>query len=275
MSWRAPRYSIDHYARAAGLAAITGANAFSTTQPKDHLIDDRSGTLCTFAATASDHYLQLDRGSGSLNDLDRCWLPGGHNWLGWDVRVRSATDAAITAGVTTLVDPSVAYTAGGSGGLSVPVDPLDFIFTASTQRYVRLDWPNEVTINPAEGELVYSRVRTLKRGPEPAWDDGEQSNVSVSPLESGAEVVIVRGVNRRRLRKRYRLVTLAADLAIWQELVDLGPSGPLLVDPAFDTEAVVWMRIVDDVLRSQDPQAPAQTDAPRSVLEIELLEAVG
>lgn len=273
MAWRNPGYGYLNHFRTLGASAISSANAFSTTQPEDHLVDDRAGSLCTFAAAATGHYIQFDR-SATPQAGNRLWIPSGHNMSGWDVRVRAATDASITTSVTTLVDPAVAYTEGGAGGQAVPAGALDFVTATNTQRYIRIDWPNEVTINPEIGELFYTFTLTPTRGPEPGWIDSIRSNVLVQTLSSGGEYAYQRGVNRREFAFRYRAVTNGTDIVILDAIADVGLGQSILLDPPFDTESAVWCRLSRDVRRVQDPAVPATTDAPESQYQLELIEHV-
>lgn len=271
MAWRSERYCFKHYIRDEGAANITGANAFSTTQPKEHLIDNRAGSLCTFAATASDHYIQWDVSSSAL--ANRLWIPAGHNMAGWDIRVRTADDAAITTNVVTIIDPAVAYTEGGAGGQSVPAGALDFTFSNNGDDYVRIDWPNETTINPALGEILYTRTRTLTTGIEPGWRNEVVPNVELNTLRGGGQPVLVEGANQKALEFRYRAVTDATDLTILNAVIALNASAPILVDPPFDTESAVWS-ILQRHRTVQDPQVPATTDAPQTQFDLEFLEHV-
>lgn len=265
MAWRAPRYGILHAARLSGLASITGLNAWSATEPKDHLIDDRAGSLARFAASDNDHYIQIDRGAGTLEGITRLWIPAGHNWAGADYRLRAATDS----GITTSVDTLVATVASPSDGSAI-----DQSFASNTKRYIRLDWPAE-TGQWALGELVLTNTRTTTRGPEQGWEDSVAHNVLVQALESGAEAALVLGADRRRFDFRYRDVKDSADLTLFADLIeDCGLSHPFLLDPPFDTEAVVWARLQRDVENIQDPRLPAATGSPQRQLRLSILEHV-
>ena len=265
MAWRAPRYCLLHAARDAGASAITSANAFETAEPKEHLIDDRAGSLARFAASAADHYIQIDRGAGlALEAIDRMWIPPGHNFEGVTLRLRSADDAAFTSGVTALAEDEADETSEQA---------IDRTATSSTQRYVRLDFPLDSGTWQL-GELVLSRTRTTVRGPARGWQDELAANVESLALRSGAEAVLVQGVNRRRIALPYRDVTEAAALTLLNALAVLGPAYPVLVDPAFDSELAVWMRLIDGVSRLQDPQVPAATNQQQTQYDLELLENV-
>ena len=260
MAWRSPRFGILHAARDAGAAGVTGANAFSTTQTKDHLLDDRAGTLTTFAATASDHYIQVDRGAAGLEAIDRLWIPLGHNFSGWDVQLASSTTGAFAGEETQRINHATTYTVGGAGGLSVPATQLDFTFTSSDDRYWRMDWPNEVTINPALGELLLTRTRSTVRGPEPGWSDNIEANVQTTALASGVRPVLVNGADNASYAFNYRAVDDVTDQAIFDLLVTTGLNNPILLDPPYDTNTSVWVQVVESS-RVQDESVPATTDA--------------
>lgn len=260
MAWRAPRYCLLHAARAAGAAAITSANAFATAEPKDHLIDDRAGSLARFSGSASDHDIRIDRGAGTLEAVDRVWIPSGHNVNGQTLTVESSTTGAWGGEETSRAS----FTAGTGA--------IDESVTSNTDRHIRLTIGGTGTW--ALGELVFTRTRTVSRGPEPGWEDEELSNTASLDLRSGAAAVLVQGVNRRRFRFSYRAVSSADDLTFFSDLVAAAASYPILVDPAFDDESAVWVRLPEDVSRKQDPLVPAATDAKRTSFEFELLENV-
>lgn len=265
MAWRNARYCILHAAREVGAAGISTGSTFSTTQPKDHLIDNRAGSLTTFTATSSTHYIQIDRGAGATA-INRLWIPAGHNFAGWDIRLRADDDVAMGS-ATLLIDPA-------GDGLSVGSGAIDIDFTSNTERYVRLDWPNETTINPALGELLLTITRTLTTGPEPGWTDELTPNTRLQELRGGGQAALVEGADQRSFELRYRAVSDTTDLALFDDLVALGLSAPLLFDPPYDDEASVWCRLQEGIRRVQDPQVPATSNARQTQIDVRLLEHV-
>ena len=268
MAWRNTQYAFLHAARDAGASAITCANTFATTGPKDFLIDDRAGSLATFTAAATDHYIQLDRGAGTLEEIDRIIIPAGHNYNGHNLRVR--TDSASDFSV----DPTEILAKTAISAATI----IDLAMTGGTEaqrkyRYVRIDDDDAESWNPEIPELILTRTRTLTRGPEPNWEDYPTHNTLHFPKESGAIASLSLGADRRYFAFVYRNVKDSDDLAVFSELIaEVGTSRPFYLDPPFDTEAAVWVKLIEDVRQSQDRLYPAGTDSYRPEIPLRMLE---
>ena len=73
----------------------------------------------------------------------------------------------------------------------------------------------------------------------------------------------------------YRNVKLAADLLVFSDLLtEVGSSQPFVLDPAFDTEAAIFVRLDRDSVQRQDPDLPAATNATQRQIDLELLEHI-
>ncbi len=257
MAWRAPRYCFLHAARDAGVSAISEQNIWSTSGPSDFLIDDRAGSLAVFNASAADHYVQIDRGAAGLEIINRLYIPSGHNFAGADIRLRSATDTGITASVTTML-----------ATVAAPAGALDFDLSPSTQRYVRLDWPND-TGTWELGELILTRKRTTTDGPKPGWRDFIHHNRIEFEKESGATATLALGADRRVLELDYNGTN---DSLFAEMMTAVGTFKPLLIDPPYDDEAVVWMKFSDDLRITEATEVPATQTVRYADYRLRLLE---
>ena len=278
MPWRAPVYSMTHALRDAGASSVSTSVAAETGYPVTNLLDDRGSSLFKFSTSAAGHYIQVDRGSGlsGADALDRCWIPPGHNLAGSSIRIRSATDASITTGVTTLLSEDE-IDASSAEGVDRGFD------VATAQQYVRLDWPT--SIGQWElGELLFTAREPLERGPESGWEDETVAQVLINEMRSGAEARVITGANRRRFEFRYRDVSVTTDLSTLNAIAQDAGKYPLLVDPPFGASPpetastlegqAVWCFVDRVVRRRQDPIMPAATDSPRTDFTISLLENV-
>jgi hypothetical protein len=249
--------------RDAGLSGVSAANAFTTAGPKDFLLDDRAGSLTVFATSESDHYVQIDRGAGTLEAIDRLWIPSGHNFAGADIRVRSAISSDMITGVTTEL-----------AAVAAPAGALDFALSSTTKRYVRLDWPND-TGAWEFGELILTRIRTTTDGPLQGWRDYPQHNRVEFEKESGASATLAMGADRRVLEIDYRATN---DSLFAEMMADVGTFKPLLIDPPYGdapaaaTEPVVWMKFSEDVRVTEATDAPASQTVRYADYRLRLLE---
>ena len=278
MPWRAPVYSMTHALRDAGASSVSTSVAAETGYPVTNLLDDRGSSLFKFSTSASGHYIQVDRGSSlsGADAIDRCWIPPGHNLAGSSIRIRSATDASITTGVTTLLSEDE-IDASSAGGVDRGFD------VATAQQYIRLDWPTS-SGQWELGELLLTARETLERGPESGWEDETVAQVLINEMRSGAEARVITGANRRRFEFRYRDVSVTTDLSTLNAIARDAGKYPLLVDPPFGASPpetsstlegqAVWCFVDRVVRRRQDPIMPAATDSPRTDFTISLLENV-
>jgi hypothetical protein len=259
MSWRNPRYCYLHAARDAGAAAISTNNTFHADFPKDFLIDDRAGSLCKMGTSEIDHYIQVDRGAGTLDAIDRLIIPVGHNLSGFTFDLY-ADDNAGMASPTTLIN-----------GASATAAMIDEDFASNQERYVRL-----VPVGTGQWafpELMLTATETTTRGPEPGWVDMLRHNTLDFEKESGSIASLSLGANRRFIEYVYRLVVVAADLTVFSELIAAcGTSKPFYLDPCFDTEAAIWMKLTEDSRQQLDRASPASPDSARPEIRLSMLE---
>jgi hypothetical protein len=265
MAWRNPRYAFLHAARTAGAAAISSQNAFAAAQPKELLVDDRYSERAKFNAAATDHHVQLDRGAGTLEAIDRLLVPAGHNFSGGNLRIRHADDSGFTTGVADLL----ASTAVSGSAL------LDYTLTSSTKRYVRMDWPSSPSTAWEWGEWILTRTRATTRGPEPGWKDAPRHAVQVFETPSAIDALLETGPDRREIEYLYHLVKDAADLAVFEELISaVGMARPLVIDPAYDSEGPLFVRLTQAIERAYDNPAPNTNPISKSY-RLRFLEVLG
>lgn len=267
MAFRNFRYSFLHAARDAGVSALSSNNGVVSGYPLDNLIDSMAGYICRLDTVAADHYLQLNRGAAGLEEIDRLYIPVGHNLNTETVRVRTDTTTAFSPGTEILAETAI------SSAAAIDLPMTGGNETQRKAQYVRLDFPNAGSIQPELPELVYSRIRAPSVGPEKGWTDMLIHNTQDFMKRTGVVASLSRGADRRLFELVYRDVDLPADLAIFSELITTcGTSLPFLVDPMFDTEAVVWMKQVDDSRQGQDQAVPATTETPMKQVHLNMLQ---
>ncbi len=253
MAWGNPKWYFLHAARAAGASLISAQNTFAT-DTEHFLIDDRLGSLCTFTGAATDHHIQIDRGAGTLEEIDRLIIPVGHNFNGENVRIRTDDNAGFSSPISIL-----SQTAITSAGL-INLAATSGTAGDRTARYVRFDWPASSSTNWTIPELILTRERTTTRGPDPRWRDEKRSTSEDFQKASGVISTLQPGVDLRFIEMDYRIVK-AADFAVFDELLDAnGTSIPFYLQPAYTTESLVWMKMESAVRRNHDEPAPAAND---------------
>ncbi len=261
MSWRNPRFCYMHAARAVGASAITSKNAFHSDYPKDFLIDDRAGSLCKFAGSASDHSIIVDLGASPVS-VERVYVPVGHNYSGTQIGMEQDTDIAF---------PSPTGILYWKNTTAAAVDHA--MDVNSSERYVRFVWNGTGTWETPE--LILTQTKATSRGPEPGWEDYYRHNTLDFDKESGVIASLSLGADRRYFALSYRDVKLAADLTIFSDLVSTcGTSKPFLFDPPFTTESAVWVKLVEDSRQLQDPAMPAATNSTQRQIRLSMLEHI-
>jgi hypothetical protein len=259
MTWQSFQYAFLHAARDAGAAAITdNSHGWLTANPKDFLIDDRAGSLATFDSSESDHWIEVDRGTGTLEAIDRLIIPSGHNLAGATLTVTSG--ASSPPGTTRLTAAAVA------AGM------IDEAVTSNNDRYVRIAFT--VTSGAwAIPQLIYTRTRTTTRGPEPGWVDMLRHNTLDFTKESGSVASLALGADRRYFELTYRLVVLAADLLVFSDLLSTcGTSKPFYIDEPFTGSDPIWVKLVEDSQQQLDRASPGSPDSARPEIRLAMLE---
>lgn len=260
MSYQNPIYCYRHAARDVGTAGLSFLYDRDADYPEDNLIDNRNGSLMKFDAAQTGHYIQVDRGAGTPAAINKIVIPPGHNLDGYDIRVRvdTASDMSSATTVIPAVDP-------GSGLIDG-----DFSISSS-HRYVRVDWPTD-NFAPELGQLWLTKTMETDRGPEQRWPDGPTFNMIIDKKRSGVEAIVETGPTQREIEYRYRAVKLAADQAILTGLIDYcGQGTPFILYPAFDDEALLFMRLTR-IGGGNDSPAPRVTDSRSLYYELLMQE---
>jgi len=107
MAWRNPRYMFQHAARDAGASALTPDPAADSDFPIDYLIDDRAGSLFKFGSSSASAKIEIDRGTGTLEAVDRIIIPAGHNLDTKDIIVEDDSDVNFGSVATLLAATTV------------------------------------------------------------------------------------------------------------------------------------------------------------------------
>lgn len=240
MAYSNPAYGILHAGALAGSAAITPKYATAAGFGKERLIDSRSALLCRFSASQANHDVEIDRGAGTLEAVDRCWIPAGHNLSGATVRVYSGG----TSPASTLRGSSAV---SGSGA-------IDFGFTSNTDRYVRVLFDG--TGQWELGELWITRRRTTTRGLDPGW--GAPSIVPAQITEMPTrEISTLLGPARRVFGFSYHDVDDGgADATLLDDVAALGRAAAFLFWPPASSALPFVAKLLEDGDREQDSPVP-------------------
>jgi hypothetical protein len=79
----------------------------------------------------------------------------------------------------------------------------------------------------------------------------------------------------RRIEYDYRILDDTSDIKLFDDLLAaVGTYAPFLLDPAYDTEAPVWMRFDRDPRITEDSPAPRTVSYIRRRWDLEMLEAL-
>ena len=259
MAWQNPGFGWLHAARDAGATAITANNAFASDAPKDFLIDDRAGALTSFASSESNHWLAIDRGSGTLEAINHLYIPAGHNFDGANIRVRADDTLPMSAPITTIL-ASTAIT--GSDAISLSM-------TSNTQRYVVFDWPSS-TGQWELPELLYTNLKTPTQGPRVRYADETRHPVQIAETQTGARYVLSVGADQRAYDVTWEQVRLEADRTILDDLIAaVGLSKPFLFRPPQNADDDLYAHFERSPERDEEADVQARFPRPTYRLRIE------
>jgi hypothetical protein len=237
-----PAYGILHAGALAGFAAMTTKYGTVTGFGVERLIDARTALLMRFSGSQTDHHVEIDRGTGTLEAVDRCWIPAGHNLSGATVRVYSGTS-------------SPASTLRGSSPTVAGTGAIDFSFTTTTDRYVRVLFDG--TGAWELGELWLTRRRTTVRGLDPGW--GSPLVVPTELIEFPTrEISTVLGPARRTYDITYHDVDDAgSDAVLLTDVANLGRAAAFLFWPPHAGTLPFVAKLREDLDREQDSPQPS------------------
>lgn len=258
MAWRNPQYNFVHAVRTAGAASITPTPAAAAGFPVDNLIDDRAGSLFKFTSSGAGSTLVIDRGAGSLDAIDRLLIPAGHNITG-TIDLEADDNAGFTSPTALLTNEAVAT------GL------IDETFASNTERYLKITF--DATGTWEITQLIFTEKRTTTRGPNPlpGWPDQLIDNTLLFPKASGVVAALELGADRRRIQYDYRVLESADELVFSDLWTECATARPFFLDPAYDDETPIWVRLVEPIERRLDTVAP-QSDSRKYFRRLIMLE---
>lgn len=259
MAWRVPRYSYRHALRTIGVSGITVSPAADASFPVYNLIDDRASSFFKFGSSSSAAVIDGDLGA-TPPVVDRVVIPAGHNLSGATITVSEDDNAGFTS-------PNAL---GTSGTLTSAL--VDLSFTASSERYVRVAVNGTGTWELPQ--LYLTQTNTTTRGPEQRWADTLTDNVVQFALRSGSVASLELGPDRRTFEYAYRALD-ATDEAIFAALwSECKTARPFLLDPAYDSEAALFVKLAAPIDRQNDREVPNAAAAPRWQRRLTMIEHV-
>jgi hypothetical protein len=240
MAWEALWFGVRHSLRDRGAANVSEKNAIASGDYEAFMFDERREKM-SFAGAAADHHVQVDLGTGFASlTVDRLFVPVGHNFDTYDLRVRDDdNDAMSSAAELYKVEPH-----SGTGQIDVALT------AASTQRYIRVDWITD-NFAPDIPELWLTKKLEPSQGAQPDWRDERFYNVQTWITPSGDRGDLQLGASQRVFELEFPRIDVAADIAMLDQLVDdVGTEQAFLFKPPFDDE---------DVLICKMARAPERT----------------
>jgi hypothetical protein len=203
-----------------------------------------------FAASDNDHYIQVNRGSGSEPAITRLFIPSGHNFSATtDIQLRGDSTDDMSGSPITLI----AY--DGSGA-DVGTGDIDITFTSNQSQYVRLDWPPAQAGQWELPELWLTDTVTLTDGVVPDWTDEYVYSAITLEKGSGESPVIETGAPRRFFEFTYQRLGATDTAALEALITAVGISKPFLFDPPYDDEAALVVRLARPPRTTWDHPVP-------------------
>ena len=227
MSWRVPRYCYLHAARDIGVGSIT-PDATHVTADIAYLIDDRPSVQFSWSDDDTLHQIDFDLGTGFASVGATRITIENHDLAGQIYFYQD--DAAGFPSAYTLLDHT-----------AVAGTDIDEDFTKTQdERYLRL------LIIPSGawsiGQIRITKTVTPSVGPEPGWADELVPNVTQLPGGDSLQT----DSDQRRYEFTYPQLgqATASDLTDIEAMIAaVSTYRPILVDPPYDTNAAVVMKI--------------------------------
>ena len=269
MAWRAPRYCYRHALRDAGAGALSipGTSTVAAGYPLSRLIDERRSVNFKFGESRSDHWIQVNRSSGSEPAINRLFIPSGHNFSATtDIKLRGDSTSDMSGSPITLINET-------TNGADVGTGDIDIDLLVSNQsQYVRLEWPSQSGTWEVP-ELWLTATVTIARGPVPQWTDQKRQNAIALVKASGEFPVIETGAAQREIAVQYAR-TDTTDTAALEALVDaVGISKPFILDPPYDDEAAIVVKLIEAVRVTWDHPVP-ELGVKSKRFELRMLESL-
>jgi hypothetical protein len=251
-----PYFGFIHRLREIGGSAITANHGISGTE-KGYLFDSRR-ELFTFDDEQSTHWLRFDYGA-TPDTTNRLFIPVGHNLSANSITLKAADSADMLTNPTTL----------GTWFLSPAA--IDKGFPDNSQRYGELSITGTGTWSFPEIWITYRH--SLDRGPEWPWVDRPQYNVLDFPKPSGDIATLEQGPQQRVFEMSWAKIKLAADLAIFDDLLDnYGRALPFLFWPPYGETPPLIVKLTDDPEREPGASNPGQEETRN--IELQMIELI-
>ncbi len=243
MAYRNPQFVFLHSWRDAGSSNITTSSE-SPGFDIERIIDDQSGPLFKWLISDPTNDMEVDRGAGTLEAVDRLLIPSGHDITG-NLIFETSTSGVFAGEETQRVN------------IIAAAGVINESFTSTDDRYHRFRVPNQQS---KFGELFVGRDRQTARGPNQQWVDQREPNLVETELRGGNIYRVKAGELRRAFSFTFSRIT-GTDLAIFDELVTDTQGGlhPFWFFPPDTTEAPVFVKLLTAVNRRQDSGSPTAT----------------
>jgi hypothetical protein len=272
MAYQNPLFGFLHAGADAGAASFTHSTDGDSDFPKDNLIDFRTSSLFKWETNKANHFIKLDRGAGTLEEIDRLVIPAGSNTTGatWTVYAHTA-DAGATVAAWIAAGATYHGAFGGSADL------IDHGFSdaggagETSKRWLFISTTSGGAWEIPELWLTHQR-QTTTRGPRPTWTDQPIAQLITRSFAT-REAVTVLAPNRRSMALEYLFLN-STDVDIFDDLFsELNVGGkPFWFWPPDDSLDPYLMSITNrQVTRRQDHPAPAAGDF-RYRVRFEMLE---
>ncbi len=186
--------------------AVTSENA---SFPKYRLHDRDIGKLFKGASTPANFYITLDQGAVISYEVNRLFIPGGHNLNGLTVKLQYSTD-----NFSGDINDAASWVQAGSG-------LIDQSFGVQTKRYWRLNIAAPAAA-PELSEMFLGKAYTFEINPLVGAREARARNISKSKTSSGLTRAVKLGEKRRR--RSYDLRDLRSaqktEFEAWESLCD-------------------------------------------------------
>lgn len=220
MSFRQIRVYYFNFVRdGTGISGLVSNNTVDPGFPLDFLIDNRNTTKMKFASAESDHWINIDLGSGHTESVNHLIIPAGHNLNGEDIDLFSGAS------------PSPTTPTRISGPVTIATDGVISIsFSGQTHRYWRLDFQTSGAHELPQ--FILSQQYTFDAGPNMRRaEDSFRHSFQRFEQPSGITPTLERGVRRRIMEVIFERVQ-GDDLAAIEEwIATVGMHHPFWIDP--------------------------------------------
>ena len=230
--YQSPSFAWLHAIRDAGASGLAFVDSITAATPETWLIDNQARRLIVWSASGTKQ-INIDRGAGPLDPVDRLIIPSGHNLQGCAIGFYSNV-----SGFGTPTDVLPYSRLRGAVSLTQPttIHPGVFVldFPSTPNRYLSVVIGGNGSLVPQIGELWLTRRETPTVGYETDYEYSTEPNVAASTLRSGAVSTIERGPTRRTAKVSTWGIS-GTDRKLYDRmLADCGVArDPVWIDPTF------------------------------------------